>query len=132
MIDVATKTVIATVPVGEDPSGVNVTPDGSQVYVVNQGSDNVMIIDVATNMVVDTIEVGGEPVAEDLNISLALIRQESISYQVHNLLGQNLTQGQVRIGQEQLSLDVRDLKSGLYFLSIQGTGWIQTQSFVKN
>jgi YVTN family beta-propeller protein len=36
VIDAATNTVIATIPVGPHPFGVAVTPDGSQVYVANE------------------------------------------------------------------------------------------------
>ena len=35
VIDTATNTVTATVPVGGRPSGVAVTPDGAFVYVAN-------------------------------------------------------------------------------------------------
>ena len=35
VIDTATNTVIATIPVGSSPFGVAVTPDGSKVYVAN-------------------------------------------------------------------------------------------------
>ena len=36
VIDTATNTVTATVPVGSYPSGVAVSPDGTKVYVANQ------------------------------------------------------------------------------------------------
>ena len=35
MIDTATNTVTATVPVGDGPIGVAVTPDGAHAYVTN-------------------------------------------------------------------------------------------------
>ena len=35
MIATATNTVVATIPVGNGPVGVAVTPDGSKVYVTN-------------------------------------------------------------------------------------------------
>ena len=47
-------TVIAT---------VDVTPDGTKVYVVNQGDDNISVIDPSTNTVVDTIDTGDQPMA---------------------------------------------------------------------
>ena len=38
MIDTATNTVTATIPVGSDPSGVAVSPDGTHAYVANNRS----------------------------------------------------------------------------------------------
>src|SRR5215510_7421659 len=55
VIDTATNTVIATIPVGRDvfppaqPWGVAVTPDGREVYVTDFHS--VSVIDTATNAV---------------------------------------------------------------------------------
>jgi YVTN family beta-propeller protein len=61
VIDTATHTVTATVPVGSDPIGVAVSPDGSTVYVANEGSGSVSVISAATNTVTATIAVGVVP-----------------------------------------------------------------------
>ena len=61
VIDTATNTVIATVPVGMKPSGVAVSPDGSKVYVTNGYSNSVSVIDTATNTVTATVPVGSIP-----------------------------------------------------------------------
>jgi YVTN family beta-propeller protein len=56
VIDTATNTVVATVLVGNFPSGVAVTPDGKHVYVTNSGGPgSVSVIETASNMVVATI-----------------------------------------------------------------------------
>jgi YVTN family beta-propeller protein len=60
-IDTATKTVVATVPVGSVPVGVAVTPDGAFAYVANLLSAAVSVIDTATNTVVNAVGVGNEP-----------------------------------------------------------------------
>ncbi len=39
VLDIATNTVTATVPVGADPMGVAVCPDGARVYVANEFSN---------------------------------------------------------------------------------------------
>ena len=60
MIASATNTVTATIPVGQLPYGVAVTPDGSKVYVVNfgePGPGTVSVIATATNTVTDTVPV---------------------------------------------------------------------------
>ncbi|WP_180235484.1 YncE family protein, partial [Bacillus cereus] len=53
--------VVATVPVGSNPFGVAITPDGSFAYVINGGSGNVSVIDISTNTVVATVPVGSNP-----------------------------------------------------------------------
>lgn len=53
--------VVATVPVGDSPAGIAITPDGRFAYVANDnndgipGADTVSVISVATNKVVQTI-----------------------------------------------------------------------------
>jgi YVTN family beta-propeller protein len=49
--------VVATVDVGECPSGVAVVPDGAYVFVANSGSNNVSIIQTSDNTVVVTVDV---------------------------------------------------------------------------
>jgi YVTN family beta-propeller protein len=57
VIDTASNTVTATIPVGIEPFGVAVSPDGSKVYVGNTVSDTVSVIATATNTVIATIPV---------------------------------------------------------------------------
>src|SRR6266513_240416 len=61
VIDTASNTVMATVPVGLFPIGVAVTPDGAHVYVANQGGGNVSVIATASNTVTATVTVGPSP-----------------------------------------------------------------------
>src|SRR6516165_163218 len=63
VIDTATNTVSATIPVGLLPFGVAVNPDGSKVYVANEHANTVLVIDTATNMVIGSpIIVGRNPI----------------------------------------------------------------------
>ncbi|MDH6284816.1 YncE family protein [Prescottella agglutinans] len=57
------ETVTATVPVGADPYGVAISPDGARAYVANLGSGTVSVINTATNSVTATVEVGERPAA---------------------------------------------------------------------
>jgi YVTN family beta-propeller protein len=57
VIDTATDTVSATIPVGLSPEAVAVKPDGSRVYVANVSSNTVSVIDRATNTVSATIGI---------------------------------------------------------------------------
>jgi YVTN family beta-propeller protein len=61
VIDTATNTISATIPVGIFPNGVVVTPDGTKVYVANDFGNTVPVIDTATNTVIATIPVGNAP-----------------------------------------------------------------------
>ena len=54
-------TVIATIPVGSGPGFIAEAPDGSHVYVANNGGNTVSVIDTATNTVTATIPVGSAP-----------------------------------------------------------------------
>lgn len=57
-IDTASNTVVATIPVGNLPTGVAVTLDGTRVYVANDFVDTVSVIDTANNTVVATVPAG--------------------------------------------------------------------------
>jgi len=62
VIDTATHTVIVIVPVGSNPHGVAIHPDGTKVYVTNFGSNTVSVIDTATHTVIATVTVGSGPI----------------------------------------------------------------------
>jgi YVTN family beta-propeller protein len=62
VIDPGTKTVISTVSVGADPSGIAITPDGFTAYVTNTGSKSVSVISTFSNTVIATLKVGDHPV----------------------------------------------------------------------
>src|SRR3954453_15888515 len=56
--DASTHALVATVPVGSNPSHVAATPNQAFVYVTNQDADSVSVIATATNTVVATVPVG--------------------------------------------------------------------------
>lgn len=62
VIDLATDTVTATVPVGSDAQTLAVDPDTDLIYVVNSGTDSISVIDGTTNAVTATIDLTGLPV----------------------------------------------------------------------
>jgi YVTN family beta-propeller protein len=59
VVNTATNSVIATVPVGTGPQGLAVNPTGTRVYVVNAGAGSVSVINTTTNAVIETILVPG-------------------------------------------------------------------------
>lgn len=58
-----TNEVTQTIPVGDRPRGIAVSPDGNEAYVANAGDDTVSVININADpkTVVAIIEVGDEP-----------------------------------------------------------------------
>lgn len=67
VIDSTTNAVTATIPVGNAPTDIVLTPDGDYAYVTLQSDHSVAVVDTATNTVIRTIAVGRSP--EDIAIS---------------------------------------------------------------
>jgi YVTN family beta-propeller protein len=61
VINGATRTVTATIPVGNAPNGVAVNPATGTVYVTNANGNTVSVINGATSTVTTTIPVGPSP-----------------------------------------------------------------------
>ncbi|HUB80388.1 MAG TPA: beta-propeller fold lactonase family protein [Bryobacteraceae bacterium] len=61
VVDRATGTVAARIPVGRLPRGIAISPDGSHIYVANSWSDNISEIDAANMKVVRKLPAGFEP-----------------------------------------------------------------------
>ncbi len=57
VINTTTNAVIATIPVGQTPTSVSVSPDGTRVYVTNQRANSISVINTGTNSVISTIPV---------------------------------------------------------------------------
>jgi len=51
--------VSARIPVGHNPRGVVLSPDGKRLYVANRLDDDIDVIDTANNKVVSKIDLGG-------------------------------------------------------------------------
>ncbi len=51
--------VASRIPVGHNPRGILLSPDGKHVYVANRLDDNISVIDTAADKVVSTIDLGG-------------------------------------------------------------------------
>jgi YVTN family beta-propeller protein len=61
VIDVATDSIIASVPVGARPWGIAVTPDGRKLYSANGPSNDVSVLDTDRLAVTTKIPVGKVP-----------------------------------------------------------------------
>ena len=61
VIDAATDTMVATIPVGQRPWNMALTPDGAKLYVACGRSGAVSVIDTAKNAKLADIAVGKLP-----------------------------------------------------------------------
>ena len=79
----AANTVTATVPVGSEPGGVAVTPNGAYAYVANYENNTASVISTATNTVTATATVGSKPTGSlctVLSADLALTPNGAYAY----------------------------------------------------
>jgi YVTN family beta-propeller protein len=51
--------VVTRIPVGRNPRGIALSPDGKRLYVSNRMDDNIAVIDTKTNKAISTIDLGG-------------------------------------------------------------------------
>ena len=63
MLDIATNTVVASVPVPSNPQMVALNPAGTRAYVPSYDANNVSVIDTGTNAIIATVPVGARPSA---------------------------------------------------------------------
>ena len=63
VIDTSNNTVVTTIPVRTDPSGIEFVPSINKLFVTNSGNNSISVIDAKTNKVTNVIEnVGNVPV----------------------------------------------------------------------
>src|SRR5882724_4856955 len=61
VIDTATYKVAATVPVGERPRGIRLSPDGKRLYVALGDEDRIAVVDTTSLQVIEKISSGSDP-----------------------------------------------------------------------
>jgi len=61
VVDTISHQVTTTIPVGQGPIGVAITPDGTKVLITNQTDGTVSVINGSTDTVAATIPVGHQP-----------------------------------------------------------------------
>jgi len=61
IVDVAAGTVVGTIPVGVEPTGLAVSPDGTRVYVASQMARTLTVIDAQRGAVVATMATPTQP-----------------------------------------------------------------------
>ena len=61
MIDTATQSVVASIPVGQRTWGIGLARDGRKLYAANGLSNDVSVIDTRSCQVVATVPAGDGP-----------------------------------------------------------------------
>lgn len=61
VLDAASGATLAQVDVGEEPEGVNLSPDGKQVWITSEGQAQVTVLDTTSFKPLKTIPVGQRP-----------------------------------------------------------------------
>jgi YVTN family beta-propeller protein len=61
VVDVASRKAIKRMPLGAQPEGILIVPDGSRAYVAVSGDNHLAVVDLKTLEVTGTIETGGGP-----------------------------------------------------------------------
>jgi len=61
IVDSATMKVVKSVPVGQRPRGITITPDGKFIYLCASDDDTIQIIDATTFQIVGTLPSGPDP-----------------------------------------------------------------------
>jgi YVTN family beta-propeller protein len=73
--------VLARIPVGHNPRGVLLSPDGKRLYVANRLDDNLAVIDTTTLHVVSTIDLAGPKNADALRRGERLFYTADFAFQ---------------------------------------------------
>jgi YVTN family beta-propeller protein len=53
---------VTQIPVGNQPEGIDLAPDGKELWVGQNADGKISIIDTATNKIKETVQVGGVPI----------------------------------------------------------------------
>ena len=61
VLDASSLSLTTTIPVGQRPWGLVVSPDGKKLYAANGPSNDVSVIDADTMKVVATVKAGTRP-----------------------------------------------------------------------
>jgi YVTN family beta-propeller protein len=61
VVDIELDKVVKIIPIGARAEGIDIMPDGSEIWVTNIKENYISIIDTETNEVINSIDTGNEP-----------------------------------------------------------------------
>ncbi len=121
------------------PNGIAMSNDANTLYVTDSGSNNLRVIsDLALstegeNIVNFNIDIFPNPVSEKLNILLKSRRNVYYNLSILNSIGTKVKSiNNNSLGaNNSITLDVNDLKSGMYFLILNADGETHAKQLIK-
>jgi YVTN family beta-propeller protein len=105
-------TLTATIPVGQEPLGITLSPDHSQVYVANAQSGTVSVIDTASHTVVHTITVNPQG-----RLNSVIISSDGATLYVTDAKSRTVEVFRLPDGQRTATIPVRLFPQGMAFSS---------------
>jgi YVTN family beta-propeller protein len=73
--------VVARIPVGHNPRGILLSPDGKQLFVANRMDDSISVINTADNAVSQVIDLGGPQTIKPLRKGEIIFNSAKYSFQ---------------------------------------------------
>jgi len=126
VVNTQTGTVVANnLPVGINPAGIAISPDGSKVYVANAGASSISVIDIATNTVTATIAGGSKPFSLVISPDGSLIYASDLGDNTVTVI--NTSTGQIvgtpiPVGKQPESICITPDGKTVYVSSVGGVG----------
>jgi YVTN family beta-propeller protein len=115
VIDPNKLAVVSSVPVGDGPRYIAVSPDGQKAYVSNQWSNNTSVINLDTMNVITTLNVGGDrsaiAITPDGKKAYITLPGSYIGFQFNNRVAvidvdKDLVLGEIEVGLEPLTIAI--------------------------
>ncbi len=122
VIDLSTKSVIKTIPVGQSPVSIAINSSTGKGYVANFKSDKVSILTLSTNTVSATIAVGSEPASVAINTTpnkIYVANSKSDTVSVIDGKSSTVT-ATIPVGQSPVCVAVNSVKSMAYSVNSKG------------
>lgn len=80
-LSAAANYVTTRIPVGQNPRGIVLSPDGRRLYVANRMDDTISVVDTARNKVLSTVDLGGPKVTTPLRRGEQVFNDARFSFQ---------------------------------------------------
>ncbi|HEV2174732.1 MAG TPA: beta-propeller fold lactonase family protein, partial [Nitrospira sp.] len=80
-LSAAANYVTTRIPVGQNPRGIVLSPDGRRLYVANRMDDTISVVDTARNKVLSTVDLGGPKVTTPLRRGERVFNDARFSFQ---------------------------------------------------
>ncbi|MDQ3141717.1 MAG: T9SS type A sorting domain-containing protein [Bacteroidota bacterium] len=80
------------------------------------------------------INVFPNPTSEDIHVVFDMTSSEKIAYQLTSLQGEIIRDGNylTKVGSNQMTISVKELSSGMYYIQLKGKEYLRLKKFVKN